>query len=183
MVKDHSDSERGNQLLPHGLLFPISSKGSFICIIPDRLAHTTAFVKPVVEHLRCNQCEIDHLFQVCLNIGSYWCDYVNKITKIKAFYMQSWSSSTITLITQIIIIYFFNVKKERKKKRNLMGFQWSWAMEQTTIHIYIYIILWPVYYSVKIVYAKVRALASLNPLVCVLARQTKLCVQERLIKS
>ena len=30
MVKDHSDSERGNPLLPHGLLFPISSKGSFI---------------------------------------------------------------------------------------------------------------------------------------------------------
>ena len=27
MVKDHSDSERGNPLLPHGLLFPISSKG------------------------------------------------------------------------------------------------------------------------------------------------------------
>ena len=34
MVKDHSDSERGNPLPPHGLLFPISSKGSFICIIP-----------------------------------------------------------------------------------------------------------------------------------------------------
>ena len=33
MVKDHSDSEKGNLLLPHGLLFPISSKGSFICII------------------------------------------------------------------------------------------------------------------------------------------------------
>ena len=31
MVKDHSDSERGNPLPPHGLLFPISSKGSFIC--------------------------------------------------------------------------------------------------------------------------------------------------------
>ena len=30
MVKDHSDSERGNPLPPHGLLFPISSKGSFI---------------------------------------------------------------------------------------------------------------------------------------------------------
>ena len=43
MVKDHSDSETGNPLLPHGLLFPISSKGSFICI-----PHT--FVKPVVEH-------------------------------------------------------------------------------------------------------------------------------------
>ena len=35
MVKDHSDSERGNLLPPHGLLFPISSKGSFICTIPQ----------------------------------------------------------------------------------------------------------------------------------------------------
>ena len=35
MVKDHSDSERRNPLPPHGLLFPISSKGSFICIIPQ----------------------------------------------------------------------------------------------------------------------------------------------------
>ena len=35
MVKDNSDSERGNPLLPHGLLFPFSSKGSFICIIPQ----------------------------------------------------------------------------------------------------------------------------------------------------
>ena len=34
IVKDHSDSERGNPLLPHGVLFPISSKGSFIYIIP-----------------------------------------------------------------------------------------------------------------------------------------------------
>ena len=35
MVKDHSDSKIGNPLPPHGLLFPISSKGSFICIIPQ----------------------------------------------------------------------------------------------------------------------------------------------------
>ena len=35
MVKDHSDSKRGNPLPPHRLLFPISSKGSFICIIPQ----------------------------------------------------------------------------------------------------------------------------------------------------
>ena len=35
MAKDHSDSERGNPLPPHRLLFPISSKGSFICIIPQ----------------------------------------------------------------------------------------------------------------------------------------------------
>ena len=50
MVKDHSDSERENLLPPHGLLFPISSKGSFICTIPQRIAHTMAFVTPVVEH-------------------------------------------------------------------------------------------------------------------------------------
>ena len=35
MVKDHSDSERGNPLPPHGLLFPINSNGSFICTIPQ----------------------------------------------------------------------------------------------------------------------------------------------------
>ena len=35
MVKDHSDSERGNPLPPHRLLFPISSKGSFIYTIPQ----------------------------------------------------------------------------------------------------------------------------------------------------
>ena len=46
MVKDHSDSERGNPLPPHGLLFSISSKGSFICII----IHTMSFDTPVVEH-------------------------------------------------------------------------------------------------------------------------------------
>ena len=50
MVKDHSDSEKGNPLPPHRLLLSISSKGSFICTIPDRITHTTAFVIPVVEH-------------------------------------------------------------------------------------------------------------------------------------
>ena len=35
MVKDHSDSERGNPLPPYRLLFRTSSKGSFICIIPQ----------------------------------------------------------------------------------------------------------------------------------------------------
>ena len=49
MVKDHSDSERGNPLSLHELLFPISSNGSFICTI-DRITHTTAFVTPVVNH-------------------------------------------------------------------------------------------------------------------------------------
>ena len=46
MVKDHSDSDKGNPLPPHRLLLSINSKGYFICTIP----HTTVFVTPVVEH-------------------------------------------------------------------------------------------------------------------------------------
>ena len=34
-VKDHSDSEIENPLPPHGLLFLINSKCSFICTIPQ----------------------------------------------------------------------------------------------------------------------------------------------------
>ena len=43
MVKDHSDSERENLLLPHGLLFYMHHP-------TDRITHTTAFVTPVVDH-------------------------------------------------------------------------------------------------------------------------------------
>ena len=53
MVKDHSVSERGNMLPPHGLFFPISSKVLLYAsshILTDRITHTTAFVTPVVEH-------------------------------------------------------------------------------------------------------------------------------------
>ena len=39
MVKDHSDSEEGNPLPPHRLLFPISSKGCFICTIAQTGQH------------------------------------------------------------------------------------------------------------------------------------------------
>ena len=35
MVKDHSDSEKGNPVPPHRLLLLINSKGSFICTIPQ----------------------------------------------------------------------------------------------------------------------------------------------------
>ena len=51
MVKDHSDSERGNPPPPHGLLFPIRSKSSFYMHHPtDMITHTTTFVTPVVEY-------------------------------------------------------------------------------------------------------------------------------------
>ena len=41
----------GNPLLPHWLLFPISSKGSFYMHFPtDRTAHTKAFDGPFVDN-------------------------------------------------------------------------------------------------------------------------------------
>ena len=39
IVKDYSDSEKENPLPPHRLLFPINSKGSFICTIPQTYWH------------------------------------------------------------------------------------------------------------------------------------------------
>ena len=50
MVKEHSDSETGNLLLAHRLLFPISSNHFYIHHSTDRIAYTTAFVTPVMEH-------------------------------------------------------------------------------------------------------------------------------------
>ena len=49
MVKDHS--ERGNPLLPHGLLFPINSNVFFNMHHPTyRITHTTFFVTPVEDN-------------------------------------------------------------------------------------------------------------------------------------
>ena len=48
MVKDQSDSEKGNLLLPHRLLFLINSKVLYMHHPTDRITHTTAFVTPVV---------------------------------------------------------------------------------------------------------------------------------------
>ena len=51
MVKDHSDSKRGNLLPQHRLLFPISSKGSFICTYRN-LCYTSreALADPIGVH-------------------------------------------------------------------------------------------------------------------------------------
>ena len=48
IVKDHSDSERGNPLPPHGLLFHISSKDSFISTTPETLVPRSCISLPVV---------------------------------------------------------------------------------------------------------------------------------------
>ena len=43
MVKDHSDSEKGNPLPPHRLLLSINSKGSFICTIPPFIVNALSY--------------------------------------------------------------------------------------------------------------------------------------------
>ena len=51
MVKDHSDSERGNPLPPNGLLFLIN-RGFFYMHHPTdrKKGYTTAIVTPVMEY-------------------------------------------------------------------------------------------------------------------------------------
>ena len=51
MVKDHSDSEKGNPLPPHTILFRLTARVLLYIYHPtDKIAHTTAFVTPVMEH-------------------------------------------------------------------------------------------------------------------------------------
>ena len=50
VIKDYLDNDRGNLLPLHGLLLLISSKGSFICIIPQTGQYISYSVTPVVEH-------------------------------------------------------------------------------------------------------------------------------------
>ena len=53
LVKDHSDSQRGNLLPPlRGLHFSISSKGSFICTIPQT-GLVTSVIKQWLERRKC----------------------------------------------------------------------------------------------------------------------------------
>ena len=56
-VKDHSESERGYPLPPNVLLFPINSKGYFICTIPHTGLHIP---RPLVHHI-CGRKEMFYL--------------------------------------------------------------------------------------------------------------------------
>ena len=57
MVKNHSNSEKGNQLLlPHGLIFSITCKvGFFICAIPHAVVPLSYFLLQQVHHDWCNK--------------------------------------------------------------------------------------------------------------------------------
>ena len=87
MVKDHSDSERRNPLTQHGLLFSISSKCSFICIIPDRIAHTTHGL--LVLFLAFNKpCRFDLFYNELCTLFIYLFIYLLEEMK-EMFYLTS----------------------------------------------------------------------------------------------
>ena len=50
MVKDHSDSERGNSLLPHGFSFRLAARVVLYASSHRQDNTTSAFVTPVVGH-------------------------------------------------------------------------------------------------------------------------------------
>ena len=83
MVKDHLHSKRGNLLPPHGLLFPINSKDSFICTIPDRIVHIMTFVTPALAGRRNSSMGPPHegsirrpIALVCIYVCICVCMYV-----------------------------------------------------------------------------------------------------------
>ena len=73
MVKYHSDSERGNPLLPYGLL-RLTARGLLYTL---RIVHTTAFVTPVVKATPVRDCDV--------TIFSMFEKYSNKRLRRHAF--------------------------------------------------------------------------------------------------
>ena len=92
MVNHHSDSERGNPLPPHGLLFPISSKGSFICTIPwghpmkDRSDDLRSYIS-LPARMRTN-CQVkyipsDRFFVVFIYLFIYLSSYLDQFSSVR----------------------------------------------------------------------------------------------------
>ena len=83
MVKDHSDSEKGNPLPPYRLLLSINSKGSFICTIPlqDNTYHGLCYNSRGALAGTRNSSSIltCHLFCYVLNTFDSFCCFYNKM--------------------------------------------------------------------------------------------------------
>ena len=77
MVKDHSDSEKGNPLPPHRLLLSIEQGFFYMHHPTDRITHTMAFVTPVVEHwLEREIAQWVHCMQRCKYVCMHVCMFV-----------------------------------------------------------------------------------------------------------
>ena len=99
VVKDHSDSERRNPQLPHRLLFPMSSKGSFIHIIPQTQKHipqpllylsctygNQIFLKSIFDAITSVESETVKNICVCSKLKFHWfvlCSCVTGLCRIR----------------------------------------------------------------------------------------------------
>ena len=121
-IKDHSDSERRNLLSPHGLLFLISSKGSFICT--DRIAHTTAFVNQLwstgwnaiktetyaYKHFsKTNKRHMPFFWLKSLNITGGF--YICHIHRTSLWFVRKVGGGGVTFFPQVIYIKIMLVSK------------------------------------------------------------------------
>ena len=71
MVKDHSDSERVNLLPPHGILFLISSKGSFISHRQNNTYHGLCYARRGCEMQLCYRVSANDVMGRRINL-SWW---------------------------------------------------------------------------------------------------------------
>ena len=109
MVMDHSVSERGNPLPPHGLLFPSISKGSFICTIPQEMfyltTHSTHFIYGyMASNIWLRTILIVRKETCCRHIG-----YSFRLTARVLLYAPSHSDFKVTHIGLYIITYATSV--------------------------------------------------------------------------
>ena len=70
MGKYNTDSERGNPLLPHGLLFPINSKCSFICTISQTRLHIPRPLLQQSYSTGWNEITVHNVF--CVHLFHQW---------------------------------------------------------------------------------------------------------------
>ena len=118
MVKDHSDSKRGNPLRPHGLLFPINSKVFYMYHPTDRIAHTTcrrtAFIHERAQQVGATCSSVVRVFAygaMGRRIDSSWWTYL-------AIYRSSQCSTTG--VTKTVLCAIMSVGMVHRKEPLLL---------------------------------------------------------------
>ena len=109
MVKDHSDSEKGNPLRPHRLLLSISSKGSFICTIPRLLLHQS-WSTQYKENKDWQNCLARHTDTIPINTDIYSCTVLECTGQFCLCFHACWRFQSLsqTQATVILLPFLFN---------------------------------------------------------------------------
>ena len=113
MVKDHSDTEKGNPLLPHRLLFPIDSKGSFICTIPqDNSYHGLNGFTPWRIDLMTHHTMSERSYHGATSRSCLW--QVLKLcpspSMTSRFFITITSTKKVMILQLIVVKYYYSWK-------------------------------------------------------------------------